>query len=97
MKDRVDYVRRAAYMAMAMVLIQHNKTQTAKVKEVCEIYTKAIDNKHVDVMTKMGAIIAFARYVLPLSDCVNTLCTLLHYSHVLFYERCILLGETPNF
>eukprot|EP01083_Nonionella_stella_P089627 250148_1 len=58
LKDRMDYVRQAAQMALAMVFIQHNKTQSPKVGDLLELLNKNIDNKHCDSMTKMGAIIA---------------------------------------
>eukprot|EP00455_Lapot_gusevi_P056846 TRINITY_DN953_c0_g1_i12.p1 TRINITY_DN953_c0_g1~~TRINITY_DN953_c0_g1_i12.p1 ORF type:complete len:394 (+),score=167.37 TRINITY_DN953_c0_g1_i12:121-1302(+) len=57
-KDRVDYVRQGALIALAMVLIQHNTYQEPRVGELRKIITDTVENKHGDTMTKLGAILA---------------------------------------
>ncbi|DAZ93893.1 TPA: hypothetical protein N0F65_004740 [Lagenidium giganteum] len=59
--DAVDYVRQAALMALAMVLMQESEGKNPKVTEIREKIMKLITDKHVSTMTKvgnMGAIIA---------------------------------------
>ncbi len=57
MKDRVDFVRQGAFVAMAMIMIQQNKAQQPKVEAVRQMYSDALLSKG-DTMTKFGAIIA---------------------------------------
>jgi 26S proteasome regulatory subunit N2 len=57
LKDRVDYVRQGAYLAFAMICMQHNEKSEPKLA----VLRKAIDNVmnvKSDTMTKLGAIIA---------------------------------------
>jgi 26S proteasome regulatory subunit N2 len=57
LKDRVDFVRQGAFIAMSMVLIQHNDVLEPKVKS----FRKAITDSMVvkgDTMTKLGSILA---------------------------------------
>jgi 26S proteasome regulatory subunit N2 len=56
-KDRVDFVRQAAFIGMAMVLIQHNEVKEPKVKTVRKMFVDALSLKG-DTMTKFGAILA---------------------------------------
>ena len=56
--DQVDFVRQGAFIGTAMVLIQHNETQTPLVKkfrEKLETYTK---DPHDEVLSRFGAILA---------------------------------------
>ena len=57
MKDRVDFVRQGAFIAMAMLMIQQNKTQQPKVEAIRQMYSDALSAKG-DTMTKFGAILA---------------------------------------
>lgn len=56
--DPVDFVRQAAFMATAMVLIQHNETQTPKVKKFREHLDKAIGDPHEEILSRFGAILS---------------------------------------
>ena len=56
--DNVSYVRRAALIASAMIMIQHTEVTCPKVKEFRAMYAKIIADKHEDVMVKLGAIFA---------------------------------------
>merc|ERR1711881_553130 len=56
--DTVSYVRRAALIASAMIMIQHTEVTCPKVKEFRAMYAKIIADKHEDVMVKLGAIFA---------------------------------------
>jgi 26S proteasome regulatory subunit N2 len=56
--DTVNYVRRAALIASAMIMIQHTEVTCPKVKEFRAMYAKIIADKHEDVMVKLGAIFA---------------------------------------
>lgn len=61
LKDRVDYVRQGAFIAMSMVLIQHNQALEPKVKS----FRKAIQDSMAakgDTMTKLGAILGAGPY-----------------------------------
>ena len=58
LKDRVDFVRQAAFVALAMVFVQSNAVQEPKVVEFRAAITEAVENKHGDTMTKMGALLA---------------------------------------
>jgi 26S proteasome regulatory subunit N2 len=55
-KDRVDFVRQGAFIAAAMVLIQHNEHKEPKVKLLRKAFEDTIASKG-DTMTKMGAIL----------------------------------------
>merc|ERR1711902_289560 len=56
--DTVNYVRRAALIASALIMIQHTEVTCPKVKEFRAMYAKIIADKHEDVMVKLGAIFA---------------------------------------
>ena len=52
--DTVSYVRRAALIASALIMIQHTEVTCPKVKEFRTMYAKIIADKHEDVMVKLG-------------------------------------------
>ena len=52
--DTVSYVRRAALIASALIMIQHTEVTCPKVKEFRAMYAKIIADKHEDVMVKLG-------------------------------------------
>lgn len=56
--DPVNYVRQAALIASAMVLIQQNEITCSKVNTFRQMYAKVIADKHEDIMAKFGAILA---------------------------------------
>merc|ERR1711963_623159 len=56
--DNVSYVRRAALIASALIMIQHTEVTCPKVKHFRAMYAKIIADKHEDVMVKLGAIFA---------------------------------------
>jgi len=56
--DTVNYVRRAALIASALIMIQHTEVTCPKVKDFRALYAKIIADKHEDVMVKLGAIFA---------------------------------------
>ncbi|XP_067949261.1 26S proteasome non-ATPase regulatory subunit 1-like [Watersipora subatra] len=56
--DSVNYVRQAALIASALVLIQQTEHTSTKVKSLRETFAKVISDKHEDVMAKFGAILA---------------------------------------
>ena len=56
LRDRVDYVRQAAFIACSMVLIQVNSAAEPRVLELRKMISETMDNKFADTMTKMGAI-----------------------------------------
>merc|ERR1711976_539829 len=57
--DPVNYVRQAATIASAMILMQHTEhSSSEKSKKFRDIYTKMIEVKHEDQMGKYGAIVA---------------------------------------
>lgn len=58
LSDPVNFVRQGALIASALVLIQQTEVLNPKVKEFRQLYSKVISDKHEDVMTKFGAIIA---------------------------------------
>lgn len=58
LSDSVNFVRQGALIASALVLIQQTEVLNPKVKEFRQLYSKVISDKHEDVMTKFGAIIA---------------------------------------
>jgi len=56
LKDRVEFVRQGAFIAMAMVLIQHNDVSEPKVATFRQSINDAMAAK-ADTMTKVGALI----------------------------------------
>ena len=57
-KDTVDFVRQAACMALAMVLIQQNEELNPRVQTARKTFEKMISEKHEETMAKFGAAIA---------------------------------------
>lgn len=57
-KDHVDFVRQGAFIALAMILIQHTDAQSPKVEKTRKLYEKVIADKHEDSLAKFGATIA---------------------------------------
>lgn len=58
LSDPVNFVRQGALVASALVLIQQTEVLNPKVKEFRQLYSKVISDKHEDVISKFGAIIA---------------------------------------
>lgn len=56
--DNVNFVRQAAFVALAMVLMQQTRQSAGKVDKFREKIDKIVNEKHQDVLTKMGAIVA---------------------------------------
>eukprot|EP00298_Acanthocystis_sp_HF-20_P013309 c20292_g1_i1.p1 GENE.c20292_g1_i1~~c20292_g1_i1.p1 ORF type:complete len:994 (-),score=429.46 c20292_g1_i1:12-2993(-) len=56
--DKIDYVRQAAQIALAMVLVQVSEAQKPVVKEVREKLQKVVQDKHEETLAKVGAILA---------------------------------------
>ena len=57
-KDTVDYVRQAACMALAMILIQQNEQLNPRVQVARTTFDKIISDRHEEAMAKFGASIA---------------------------------------
>lgn len=57
-KDTVDFVRQAACMALAMILIQQNEELNPRVTTARSTFDKIIGEKHEEAMAKFGAAIA---------------------------------------
>jgi 26S proteasome regulatory subunit N2 len=55
--DSVDFVRQGAYIAISMILIQHNEVSNPKVTEYRNVFEKVITIKHEDAMARFGAVI----------------------------------------
>lgn len=58
LSDNTNFVRQAAYVAMAMVLVQSNKQMCSKVEKFRERIDKVMTEKNQDILTKMGAIVS---------------------------------------
>merc|ERR1712226_161435 len=59
LNDPVNYVRQAAVISAAMILIQHTEhTSNGKSKHFRDMFQKMVEDKHEDIMGKFGAIIA---------------------------------------
>lgn len=58
MFDPVNFVRQGALIASAMILIQQTEQTCPKVTFFRQSYAQVISNKHEDVMSKFGAILA---------------------------------------
>ncbi|CAB3384347.1 Hypothetical predicted protein [Cloeon dipterum] len=56
--DPVNFVRQGALIASAMILVQQTEITCPKVKDFRALYAKVIVDKHEDVMSKYGAILA---------------------------------------
>ena len=59
MGDNVNYVRQAALIGTAMVLMQCNKQINPKIEKFTERLDKCISDKHAETLTKMGSIVAY--------------------------------------
>lgn len=58
MSDSSDFVRQGAIIAMGLLYMQTSRGKTERVKEFRDKLQKVIGDKHEDVMTRFGAIIA---------------------------------------
>ncbi|KAI5714924.1 hypothetical protein M8J77_007635 [Diaphorina citri] len=56
--DPVSFVRQGALIASAMILVQQTEALCPKVKDFRSLYSKVISDKHEDVLSKFGAILA---------------------------------------
>jgi 26S proteasome regulatory subunit N2 len=56
--DQVDFVRQGALIALGMVFIQVTEAQHPKVATIKKLYNKMIEDKHEDILSRMGAIIS---------------------------------------
>lgn len=56
--DQEDFVRQGALIALSMVFIQVTEAQEPKVATINKLYTKLIEDKHEDVLSRMGAILS---------------------------------------
>lgn len=57
-KDTVDFVRQAACMALAMILIQQNDALHPRVQAARQTFERIISEKHEEAMAKFGATLA---------------------------------------
>jgi 26S proteasome regulatory subunit N2 len=55
--DQEDFVRQGALIALSMVFIQITEAQEPKVATIKKLYNKMIEDKHEDVLSRMGAIL----------------------------------------
>lgn len=58
MKDPIDFVRQGAFIALSMICIQQNKTQTPKVETIRKALQTVVTDKHEDSLAKFGAAIS---------------------------------------
>lgn len=58
MKDPIDFVRQGAFIALSMICIQQNKTQTPKVESIRKSLQTVVTDKHEDSLAKFGAAIS---------------------------------------
>lgn len=56
--DQVDFVRQGALIALSMVFIQVTEAQEPKVATIKKLYNKMIEDKHEDILSRMGAILS---------------------------------------
>lgn len=56
--DQVDFVRQGALIALSMVFVQVTEIQEPKVATIKKLYNKMIEDKHEDILSRMGAIIS---------------------------------------
>eukprot|EP00741_Cyanophora_paradoxa_P005709 tig00000903_g5533.t1 len=56
--DPVDFVRQGALLALAMVLVQASPSSNPRAAAARKLFERVIADKHEDVMTKFGAILA---------------------------------------
>lgn len=57
-KDATDFVRQGAFIATAMVLVQHNDQSNPRVVATRKRFADIITNKHQDAVSKFGASLA---------------------------------------
>ncbi|SCU92496.1 LAMI_0E10748g1_1 [Lachancea mirantina] len=57
-KDSVDFVRQAAMIALAMILIQQTEKTNPRVKEINNLFLSVMGNKHQEGLAKFGACVA---------------------------------------
>lgn len=57
-KDATDFVRQGAFIATAMVLVQHNDQTNPRVVATRKQFEEIITNKHQDAVSKFGAALA---------------------------------------
>ena len=55
--DSVDFVRQGAFIALGMVLMQHNEVSCPEIGSLRKIYDKVISERNEDSMAKIGAIL----------------------------------------
>jgi 26S proteasome regulatory subunit N2 len=58
LKDPNDFVRQAAFISLAMILIQQNEQSTPKVVAFRQTLEKIYTNRHEDALSKFGAALA---------------------------------------
>lgn len=56
--DQVDFVRQGALIALSMVFIQITEAQEPKVATIKKLYSKMTEDKHEDILSRMGAILS---------------------------------------
>ena len=56
--DPVDFVRQASLIAFSLVFVQVTEAQEPKVATIKKLYNKMIEDKHEDILSRMGAILA---------------------------------------
>jgi 26S proteasome regulatory subunit N2 len=56
--DQIDFVRQGALIALAMVFIQVTEAQEPKIATIKKLYNKMIEDKHEDILSRMGAILS---------------------------------------
>lgn len=56
--DSVDFVRQGALISLALVFVQITETQEPKVNTIKKLYTKTIEDKHEEILSRMGAILS---------------------------------------
>ncbi|CEL95825.1 unnamed protein product [Vitrella brassicaformis CCMP3155] len=57
--DTTDFVRQGALLALGLVLQQATDALNEKTKDVRELFIKVLADKHEDIMTRFGAILAY--------------------------------------
>lgn len=57
-KDPTDFVRQAALISLAMIMVQQNEVINPKVTSMRKMLKKAVSDRHEDAMTKFGAALA---------------------------------------
>lgn len=56
--DKVDFVRQGALIALSLVFVQITEAQEPKVTTIKKLYTKMIEDKHEEILSRMGAILS---------------------------------------